>query len=217
MSHSRARATRMPESPAASVRASHVALMPSPSQLLDLLPPAGAWTTEDYLWLTRDTNQLIELADGRLETLPMPTVTHQLVLKRLLWALDAYLQARGGLVLFAPLKLRLAPGRFREPDILALLDQADARLGEQFWTGADLVVEILSASNRDHDLLTKRVEYAAAGIEEYWLADPDTRTLTVLVLDGDRYREHGQFGVGQAATSPLLSELSLELAEVFGR
>ena len=110
MSHSRARATRMPESPAASVRASHVALMPSPSQLLDLLPPAGAWTTEDYLWLTRDTNQLIELADGRLETLPMPTVTHQLVLKRLLWALDAYLQARGGLVLFAPLKLRLAPG-----------------------------------------------------------------------------------------------------------
>ncbi|MBK8538913.1 MAG: Uma2 family endonuclease [Ardenticatenia bacterium] len=217
MSHSRARATRMPESPAASVRASHVALMPSPSQLLDLLPPAGAWTTEDYLWLTRDTNQLIELADGRLETLPMPTVTHQLVLKRLLWALDAYLQARGGLVLFAPLKLRLAPGRFREPDILALLDQADARLGEQFWTGADLVVEILSASNRDHDLLTKRVEYAAAGIEEYWLADPDTRTLTVLVLDGDRYREHGQFGVGQAATSPLMSELSLELVEVFGR
>ena len=73
MSHSRARATRMPESPAASVRASHVALMPSPSQLLDLLPPAGAWTTEDYLWLTRDTNQLIELADGRLETLPMPS------------------------------------------------------------------------------------------------------------------------------------------------
>ena len=217
MSHSSARATGVPVSPAPSRRAGRATLMPSPSQLLDLLPPAGAWTTEDYLWLTRDTNQLIELADGRLETLPMPTVTHQLVLKRLLWALDAYLQARGGLVLFAPLKLRLAPGRFREPDILALLDQADARLGEQFWTGADLVVEILSASNRDHDLLTKRVEYAAAGIEEYWLADPDTRTLTVLVLDGDRYREHGQFGVGQAATSPLLSELSLELVEVFGR
>ena len=216
MSHSRARATRMPESPASSRRA-NVALMPSPSQLLDLLPPAGAWTTEDYLWLTRDTNQLIELADGRLETLPMPTVTHQLVLKRLLLALDAYLQARGGLVLFAPLKLRLAPGRFREPDILALLDEADERLGEQFWTGADLVVEILSASNRDHDLLTKRAEYAEAGIGEYWLADPETRRLTVLVLEGALYREHGQFGVGQAMTSPLLSELMLELAEVFGR
>ena len=70
---------------------------------------------------------------------------------------------------------------------------------------------------RDHDRVTKRAEYAAAGIEEYWLADPDARTLTVLALDGDRYREHGQFGIGQAATSPLLSELALELAEVFGR
>ena len=118
--------------------------------------------------------------------------------------------------------MALTPGQF---GVLALI-QANPGLsqsalgqamGRRFVEGADLVVEILSASNRDHDLLTKRAEYAAAGIEEYWLADPDTRTLTVLVLDGDRYREHGQFGVGQAATSPLLSELSLELVEVFGR
>lgn len=191
--------------------------MPGQRQLLELLPPPGAWTAEDYLWLTRDTNQLVELADGRLETLPMPTATHQRVLKRLLLALDAFLLARGGVVLFAPLKLRLAPGRFREPDILVLLQETDPRSGEQFWTGADLVVEILSASNRDHDRVTKRAEYAAAGIAEYWLADPDAQTLTVLTLDGGAYREHGQFGAGEAATSPLLPELMLDVAGVFGR
>ena len=45
-------------------------------RLADFLPAQGEWTADDYLWLTRDTNHLIEWADGWIEELPMPTVTN---------------------------------------------------------------------------------------------------------------------------------------------
>ena len=45
--------------------------------VLDLLPQQGAWSEEDYLWLTDHSNRLIELTDGYLEVLPMPTDEHQ--------------------------------------------------------------------------------------------------------------------------------------------
>lgn len=51
----------------------------------------------------------------------------------------------------------------------------------------DLVVEILSPRTRRRDLTTKRDLYARFGVQEYWIVDPDARTVTVLALTGDRY------------------------------
>lgn len=196
-------------------RSGRAPLAPRQRQLLSLLPAPGSWPAADYLWLTRDTNQLIELADGRLEILPMPTDTHQRVLLRLLVAFLQHLEPRGGLALMAPLKLRLSPELFREPDVLALVDRGDPRRGDAWWTGADLVAEVLSPGNRSHDTVTKRSEYAAAGIPEYWLVDPQQRRLTVLVLEGNGYREHGRFEPGQTATSVLLAGFAIDVTAVF--
>lgn len=49
-----------------------------------------------------------------------------------------WLAPRGGEVEFAPLRLRIRRGKFREPDLLALLSKDDPRLQERFWLGADL-------------------------------------------------------------------------------
>jgi len=184
-------------------------------RLAQLIPAQGEWTAADYLWLTERTNRLVELADGWIEELPMPTETHQRLSKRLLLLLDAWVGARRGIVLYAPLRVRIAERRFREPDLVALLDAADPRRGDAYWTGADLVVEIASPDNADHDRVTKRAEYAEAGIMEYWIVDPDARTLTVLALEGAAYRDHGLFGFGDMATSPLLTGLEIAVDEVF--
>ena len=48
--------------------------------LRDLLPPQGAWSDEEYLWLTDRARRPIELADGHIELLPMPTYAHQVLL-----------------------------------------------------------------------------------------------------------------------------------------
>ena len=75
--------------------------------LLDVLPRQGCWDDEAYLWVTDHTNRLIELSDGYLEVLPMPTDDHQSILQRLLLAFLALVQPLGGVVQFAPLRLRV--------------------------------------------------------------------------------------------------------------
>lgn len=184
-------------------------------RLADLLPANGEWTADDYLWLTRDTNHLIEWADGWIEELPMPTELHQRILGYLYRTFYAWLAPRGSIVVFSALKVRLSEHRFREPDLLVLLDPHDPRRSNDYWHGADLVFEILSPSNADHDLVTKVAEYAEAGIPEYWIVDPDAATVTVLTLDGAAYREHGRFARGETATSPLLPGLAVAVEEVF--
>ena len=48
--------------------------------LREVLPPQGAWSDEEYLWLTDRCNHLIEFTDRHVQELPMPTFTHQAVL-----------------------------------------------------------------------------------------------------------------------------------------
>jgi Uma2 family endonuclease len=179
-----------------------------------LFPAQGEWSEEEYLAL--DTNHLVEFSDGFIEVLPMPNILHQLLVKYLHGRLEAFVQSRAlGLALFAPLSVRLWPGKFREPDLIYLRPgRVKDRRGQP--EGADLVMEIVSEGdeNRERDLVIKRAEYAKAGIAEYWIVDPETRRVVVLTLEGDIYREHGSFCPGQHATSPLLQGFEIDVDEL---
>jgi Uma2 family endonuclease len=180
-----------------------------------LYPRQGEWTEAEYLSL--DTNRLVELSEGCLEVLPMPTMLHQLLVDFLHSVLKAFVVAHAtGKVFFAPLPVRLWAGKYREPDIIYLNPEriSDLRRPPK---GADLVMEVVSegAENRERDLDIKRREYAEAGIAEYWIVDPQARQITVLTLDGSTYRVHGVFGPGTPATSVLLPGFSVAVDQVF--
>jgi Uma2 family endonuclease len=175
----------------------------------------GSWTEEQYHRVTGTTNRLVEFVDGRIEVLPVPTDEHQVLLKWLLFAFAALVEPRGGIVQFAPLRLRLPSGRYREPDLLLLRDARDARRHNQEWQGADLVVEVISPDDRERDTVTKRREYASARIPEYWLVDPENEAVTILALDGDTYHELGVFGRGTRAPSALLKGFGVAVEDLF--
>jgi Uma2 family endonuclease len=180
---------------------------------LDLLQ--GLWTEEQYLKLSGQTNRLIEFTDGVLEVLPVPTETHQILLALLYELLKNRVRPEGGVVHFAGLRVRIRPGKFREPDVLLLLAADDPRRQNAFWLGADLVVEIVSPDNPERDTVDKRLDYAEAGIPEYWIVNPPDETITVLTLRGDSYATHGIFRRGEHATSPLLPGFRVSVDAVF--
>jgi Uma2 family endonuclease len=184
-------------------------------EIVALLPRQGEWSEADYLWLTQSTNHLVELVDGRIEVLPMPTTRHQSISQFMFLALHSIMQRIKGDVFFAPLRVRIAPCRFREPDLLLLVSNDDPRGGNEYWEGADLVVEIVSPDKPERDYVEKREDYARAGVAEYWIVDPQTWTITVLRLDG-QYVEHGVWGRGMTATSALLKGYAVQVDEVFG-
>jgi Uma2 family endonuclease len=194
---------------------------PEPAwEIAHLFPLQGTWSEEDYLEL--ETNHLVEFSDGHIEVLPMPTVMHQLMVLCLYKLLDSFVESKKlGRVLVAPLKVRLRTGKFREPDIIFLRRGKIAGMGNQFWDTADLVMEVVSDDNPDHDLKKKRREYALAGIPEYWIIDPQKSTITVLILsprsEKKSYIIHGRFAPGARATSKTLPGFEVDVTAVFSQ
>jgi Uma2 family endonuclease len=183
-------------------------------ELATLYPKQGHWTIAAYLALR--SSRLIEYAGGTLEFLPMPTRSHQQIVGFLWQLLKGFLTPAGGDVWFAPIRVRVSDDRFRDPDIVAFLDRDDPRAGNEFFAGADLVMEVVSegSENRERDYVVKRDEYEAAGIPEYWIVDSEERVITVLSLHGGRYVEHCVAGEGEVVRSALLHGLEIESGEV---
>lgn len=183
-------------------------------EIARLFPDQGSWSEEEYLALTM--NRLVELSHGAVEVLPMPTETHQAIVAFLFEALILFTRPqRRGKVVFAPFRVRLWPGKFREPDLSFMLSEHESRRHDEYWEGADLVMEVVSEDDRRRDLETKRREYAQAGIAEYWIVDPRERRITVLGLDGGtRYAERGSYGPGSRAESALLPGFAADVDAV---
>lgn len=183
-------------------------------EIARLFPNQGTWSEEEYLEL--NGNRLVEFSDGSLDVLPMPTMTHQLIVLWLYGKLSEFLLPKGlGRPLVAPFRIRLREGKYREPDVMLMLAEHASRMGEQFWEGADLVMEVVSDDDRRRDLELKRREYAEAHIPEYWIVDPQQSLITVVRLDGDRYAVHGEFRPGEQATSVLLAGFAVDVTAVF--
>ena len=184
------------------------------SEIATLFSNQGAWSEQEYLAL--DTNRRVEFDSGFVELHDPPTDRHQAIVLYLSIALYRFALQIGGVVRTAGLRLRLWDRKYREPDIVLLRDRDSSLRQKNFWDGADLAIEIVSQSleDRERDLVTKRIEYERVGIQEYWIADPEQETVTVLSLTGDVYSKGNLFGRGEVVTSPLLPELSLPVAEI---
>jgi len=185
------------------------------TQIVELWPFQGAWSEADYFALP-DTNRLVELSEGALIMPPHPTETHQRTIDVLYAAMRAFVREHDlGIIRFAPLPVRLWPGKIREPDILFVSYAHADRIGEQFYGPPDLVVEVISPGTRRADRGVKMLEYARAGVSEYWLVDPDACTIEVYTLDEEVYVLLGQFGTGGKARSQVLSGFEAQVDEVF--
>jgi Uma2 family endonuclease len=187
-------------------------------ELATLFPPQGHWSEGAYLSLTDETNRRIELVEGRLEFLPMPTELHQALVAFLYQALLAFVTKNGlGTVPYAPLRVRMPNGKYREPDVMFLRKENFHLRSNRIWKGADLVMEVVSGDPKDRkrDYEDKLLDYASAKISEYWIVDFEQRVVTIHRLADDRYVVHGQFTSGQKASSALLPEFGVDVAGLF--
>lgn len=180
-------------------------------------PPQGQW--DEATFLQFHSNRMAELVAGRLQILPMPSLLHQLIVLHLLDVFRGYLHrsGAGGLILMAPLPIKLFPGTIREPDLLYVRPEHLPEDVDGYPDKLDLAVEVVSegVEARKRDYQDKRVDYARAGIPEYWIVDAHEQRVSVLSLDGAAYVEHGVFSSGQIATSLLLSGLAIAVSDIW--
>ncbi|HYG73525.1 MAG TPA: Uma2 family endonuclease [Planctomycetota bacterium] len=185
-------------------------------EMTELYPPQGSWDVEDYLAL--DTDRRIEFDNGRLEFLPVPTMTHEEILLFLFDALRAFVNAKKlGRVFFSGIRVYTLGTKYRVPDVVFMRKERAARMKDEAWEGCDIAMEVVSPEDPDRDWKKKRREYAGAGIPEYWIVDPQKQEIAVLSLRGKAYAVHGRFKPGQKADSVLLKGFAVDVREaLFG-
>ena len=181
-------------------------------------PAQGEWTYEDYLRLP-DDGQRYEVIRGHLYVAPAPTFDHQYAIWQLGRLIGNFVVEKElGILLPAPFDLRLPGGLAApvQPDLVFLRTGNQPRSGDRGFEGVpDLVVEVLSPSTRHLDRSTKLSVYREAGVPEFWLVDPRTRTIQVLTLDGEEYVQRELRGAGETVGSPALAGLRLDVSSIF--
>jgi Uma2 family endonuclease len=162
-----------------------------------------------------------ELIDGEHIVSAAPIVKHQRVALNIAFIIMAFVRPRGlGEVFMAPVDVVFSDFDVVEPDVLYVAARNARRVGEDFVEGApDLVVEVLSPSSRRIDKIRKFRLYEAHGVQEYWLANPETDTMEVYRLTpGGRLVLQATLSLaaGDVLETPLVPGLRIPLQEIFG-
>ncbi len=173
------------------------------------------FTYQDYKNLPESETKRYELLEGELIMVPSPTTYHQRIsrnLEHILW--DLVRKHDLGFIYNAPLDVVFSEQDVAQPDIIFILKEHSQIITEENIQGApDLIIEILSPATAERDRTYKRTLYARNGVKEYWLVDPDKRTIEVMILTEEGFQQVGVYN--KTLTSPILPGLSLNLSEVF--
>ena len=151
---------------------------------------AEYYTYADFLEWDEDVRS--ELLDGEIVMMATPSRAHQGVVTQLVFQIESYLKGKKCKLYPAPFAVRLFPQKdysdntVFEPDIVVVCDPA--KLDDKGCNGApDLVIEVISPSTAKYDRIIKFRKYQIAGVKEYWIVDPDLKTVQVCILEHDRY------------------------------
>jgi Uma2 family endonuclease len=142
------------------------------------------WTYAEFARLPSEGGKRHEIIAGELFVTPAPALRHQRVVGRIMILLGGFVDAHGlGTVFPGPVDVLFAEGDYLEPDLVFVARGHEALLSDRGIEGPpDLVVEVLSPSTEARDRGLKLDRYRRFGVGEYWIVDPDGRTVEVWKL-----------------------------------
>jgi Uma2 family endonuclease len=179
-------------------------------------PKQGHWTYKDYAALPDDGHRY-EIVDGVLYMAPSPNRSHQNTAFEIASYLRTHVKLTGlGQVYIAPFDVELNSQTVVQPDVIVVLNHDLNRITESRIVGApDLVVEVSSPGTVGYDREKKQQNYARAGVPEYWIADPWSRTVEVLSLVAGDYRSLGVFEGKAVLPSQVVPDFLVHVEQFF--
>ena len=189
---------------------------------MPLQAPKDHYTFADCLTWRED--ERIEIINGGAVMMAPPSTAHQLISGELYRQLANYLEGKKCRAIPAPFAVRLFEKEGDKPDNVDTVVEPDIsvvcdhdKLDKHGCKGApDMVIEILSPSTQRHDQLVKLGLYQRAGVREYWIVDPENKTVRVVLLDnGGAFQLHEIYSRDEVAKVNILEGCFIELAKVF--
>ena len=171
----------------------------------------------DYKSLPESDTKRYELIEGELIVVLSPTTYHQRISGNLEYILREFVRRYNlGYIYDAPCDVVLSEENVLQPDILFITKERSEIITEENIQGPpDLVIEILSSSTAERDRTHKRTLYARYGVREYWIVDPDERTVEIMTLGEEGFEAVGVYQGEARVESPLLPGLVIDLKRIF--
>lgn len=183
----------------------------------------GTYTYADYLnWRF---SEMVELFKGKIARMsPAPILEHQRITGRIFSELERPFRRSACQVFVAPFDVRLPiksgstdDGRIYtvvQPDVCVVCEAS--KLDKRGCIGApDMVIEVLSPGNFNRDIKSKFALYEESGVKEYWIVSGGEKSVTVYLLDGEKYQLAGEYADPGLIPVTVLPGFSIEWSEVF--
>ncbi|MCL2198060.1 MAG: Uma2 family endonuclease [Defluviitaleaceae bacterium] len=175
------------------------------------------YTYADYLKFDDDIR--CELIDGVIYNMASPRANHQRSVGRLWKELDTFLSGRQCEAFMSPFDVRLnadkADDTVVQPDVMVLCDKDKLDHDGRGIIGApDMVIEVLSPSSAYVDRVLKCKKYLEAGVKEYWIVDPELKTIEVHLLINEKYHMR-YYGNTDLIPVQILPGLDIDLGQIF--
>ena len=177
---------------------------------------AGRFTYQDYLRFPEDGKRY-EIIEGELLMTPAPLTNHQHISVTLTFLLKTFLVENPiGELFHAPFDVVLSDFDVVQPDHIVVLNEQNHIVTDTSVRGApDFVIEILSPSNRRLDLKRKRSLYEKFGVKEYWIIDPELKTIQKLLSRDGKFTEAGIFGIKGKISSNIVRGFQFLVSKLF--
>jgi len=179
-------------------------------------------TLDDFLQAEGEGGRLYELSRGIVTMVDVPSPRHFKIIDRIRAQFSRYRELRPGFIYGVAgggecRMLIKSLESDRHPDLAVYkTPPPDAERADEIWSRwvPELVVEVVSPNSRHRDFHQKPEEYFEFGVQEYWIIDPDAKTMTVLRRSGGRWAE-SVARPPDIHRTPVLPGLEFSIAEVF--
>lgn len=172
-------------------------------------------TYQEYVLFPNDGNRH-EIIDGRHYMNAAPNPRHQAVSRYIQFQIFSQIELTGlGQVIDAPIDVQLSDWDVVQPDLVVILAGNRIITPTKVKGVPDLIIEILSPSNRSHDLQLKKQLFEQSSVPEYWIVDPEDQTVTRFRLQASRLFDEGRIFTDQIVWESSVGSITVDLTQVW--
>ncbi len=173
---------------------------------------------EEFLKLSEASQHHYEYIDGEVYLLASPSFMHQSIVMEISNTMYLYFKDRKCIPLTAPFDVNLLKDENKnvvQPDILVICDTERINDNGKYTGIPSLVVEILSESTRNKDMLKKLDLYLSGGVSEYWIVNPFSKEIYVYYAEDREIKDYKVYKGNEIVNSIMFDTLKLQLDQVF--
>ena len=185
--------------------------------MLLLLTKENQYTAKDYERLPEGAPY--QLIGGELVKMsPSPTYLHQTIILNIAEALRPFVRKHTlGKLILSPMDVHLTDADVYQPDLIFVRESNVGQIdpNDRIRFSPDLVIEVLSPSTGKYDYARKKRIYCEHGVQEYWIVDPDDRTIELMSKEGELYQTYALLREAATLESRMFPGFSMKVADVF--